>query len=337
MSAQYLDTWSQTRAIEQEAPKPLKVRALVLPAAGLVAGLDARALSLWSDVSHWQGALDVGKMVAGGLNGLMPKCSDGKQMLAGNVYDMGNYVDDQLHANIQGCYDHQIPCLPYHYFQPTLVQAGEPENDWQYKALKYAMRNLKPGVSFHGLVLDLEEHGETDVNLKAKVQTFYAWLRKDPQFNQTPILFYTSVGYLNRYPALRDWLALESDPKLVWYAQWAYSAATRTSWSELKARWIQSLNMRVSNFRDWKFVQWASSFYGMDGCGEGRIDLNFYHGSTSECYQWLNYQPGAVAPEHPQPEQPPVTDTAVRLAALESSDAAQDKRLADIEAWIKSF
>jgi hypothetical protein len=37
------------------------------------------------------------------------------------------------------------------------------------------------------------------------------------------------------------------------------------------------------------------------------------------------------------PTKPPATDTAVRLAALESSDTAQDQRLKQIEDWIKSF
>jgi hypothetical protein len=274
-------------------------------ATGEVSGLDASTLALGPDTSHWNGPITVASMLPH-ISYTKPKCADGAQMYAGDPYDLGNFVDRQFHSVLDQSYRAGVACIPYFYFQSKLYQAGEPESDWQYKRLKYAFRNLVPLKSFHGLAIDLEEFGETDTNLKRKVETFYAWLLDDPQFNQVKIEFYTSLGFLNAHPALRDWLSFNGASKDLWLAQWSISGnKIRTSWEELRTKHIPGVNMRVvtPGFAGWQYVQWSNAFYGMAGCGSGEIDLNFYHGTREQCWKSLGFTPAEI----PTPPPPPAT------------------------------
>jgi GH25 family lysozyme M1 (1,4-beta-N-acetylmuramidase) len=267
-----------------------------------ISGLDPSTLALWADCSHWNKKINVRQMVAGGLHGLMAKCSDGAQLRAGAINDPSTRVDDTFSDNVQQAYDAGIPLIAYHYFQPGMILAAKPEDDRQFQALKYALKNKIAGKSYHAIAIDVEEKGGAPHHTvyRDRLQTFYAWCLKE---FDVPILFYTGVGFLAEFPAVRDWLAEKDNPKHLWLAQWVYTTKTRATWAQVKAK-IASLNYKVitPGFATWVFTQITAAFWGMDGCGEGEIDLNLYHGTPAECYAWLKYS-GTAQPE-PEPETP---------------------------------
>lgn len=341
--AKYLDTWSRKEVTTTDkvknllgfAQKPGPASPSALAQAGSVSGLDPATLALGADVSHWNGKLDVAKMKAGGIKVLFPKAGDGKQMIAGGQWDLGNYVDDTLHDNIQQCYDNKIKCVPYFYFQPTLVQAGTPDADWQYKVLKKALNNMRGGVSFHGIAIDIEEGGESAPNLSKKIQQFYNWIRLDPQFNTVPTLFYTSNGYLMSYQDLMTWLSYQGANRDLWLAQWVYSNSVKTTWEELATRYIPSVNMKVitPGFATWQVVQWSAAFYGMAGCGSGRIDLNFIKDMKL-------FGGDVVIPDpepEPDPEPDPGTGETPDTSALEARVATLETQVSDISANVDAL
>lgn len=341
--AKYLDTWSRKEVTTTDkvknllgfAQKPGPASPSALAQAGSVSGRDPTGLALGTDVSHWNGTLDIPTMAAGGISIVFPKLGDGKQMIAGGAYDLGNYVDDTLHANIQGCYDAKVACVPYFYFQPTLVQASEPANDWQYKVLKKALNNLRAGVSFHAIAIDIEEGGESAPNLARKIQNFYNWIRLDPQFNTVPTLFYSSNGYLMSYPDLMTWLSYQGANRDLWLAQWVYSNSIKTTWDEIKSRYIPAINMKVvtPGFASWRFVQWSAAFYGMAGAGSGRIDLNFYNASVDSMRSWLGMPPAT----EPQPDPDPGTGETPDTSALEARVATLETQVSDISANVDAL
>jgi lysozyme len=294
---------------------------------------DSYALGV--DVSHYNGSIDAARMRQGGVSFLIAKCGDGKQITPGSAYDVANYVDPRFSDNVQQAYDAGIPCGAYFYFQPGVPQGKTAADDFQYQVLKYAMRNKVAGKSFHFLVIDIEEKTNTNTNTRDMIQTFADWIWKDAQFNSVPLLFYTSVGYLNAYPALRDWLAYPADPKEMWYAQWVYPATPKiqTTWAELKSRYYPADTAKVQNYAGWRFWQWASCFYKMEGTGNGEIDLNFYNGTVEQLYTWLKFAPQGQPQPQPEPEPEPQPEP----VDLSEVHAKLDRILARLEGlkWLE--
>lgn len=266
--------------------------------------------ALGVDISHYNADADLRVMAQHGVSFAMAKCSDGYLMKAGgNLYEPTDHVDPKFSEFVQQAYEAGIPIGAYHYFRPDMAQAGKAEEDLQFRSFKRALQNKVPGKSFHFLVIDLEEKTNTNTNTRDVLETFYSWMLKDSQMNQVPILFYTSMGWLGSYPAVSDWLAPKENPKEMWMAQWIRSATPRepTSWAELQSKHYPSDAARVltPGFANWRFWQWASCFYKMEGAGAGEIDLNFYNGTVEQLYAWLKFAPQGQPQPEPQPEPKP--------------------------------
>lgn len=267
--------------------------------------------ALGVDVSHYNRDADLRVMAAkGNIDFAVAKCSDGFLMRqGGNWYDPVDHVDPKFSEFVQQAYEAGILIGAYHYFRPDMSQAGKPDEDLQFRSLKAALKNKVPGKSFHFLAIDLEEKTNTNTNTKAVLETFYAWMLRDEQMSQVPIIFYSSVGWLNEFPAVRDWLSPQGNPKEMWMAQWVKPASPKinTTWQELRQKYYPADTAKVMTpgFANWRFWQWSSCYMGMEGAGSGEIDLNFYNGTTEQLYSWLKFTPQSQPQPQPEPQPEP--------------------------------
>lgn len=265
--------------------------------------------SLGVDISHHNGVVNIKTMSANGVAFVIAKCGDGRQIVEGNPYDVANYVDPRFSDNVQQAYDAGIPCGAYFYYRPDVPQGKTAVDDFQYRVLKYALKNKVAGKSFHFLAIDIEEKTNTNTNTRDMLQTFAGWIWQDAQFANIPLLFYTSISYLNEYPAVRDWLSPQANPKEMWMAQWVDPAypKIRTTWQELRQKYLplDTAKPLTPGFANWRFWQWSSCYMGMEGAGSGEIDLNFYNGTTEQLYSWLKFTPRVQPQPQPQPQPEP--------------------------------
>lgn len=301
----YLDTWSLERRAGRLSLVDRLRLALMQPEQTLISGLDASKLALMVDISHWQGDVDIARMVReGGIAACLPKMSDGLQVREGGPYELTNYIDDKFYQNLQRCYDAGIPCLPYHYVQVAIPDYTVQDLiNWQWKVMDAALSKLKAKVSYHAIVLDVEERNGSDTNTRDVVLGLMAKLREHPEYGKVPVIVYTSMSVLNLYPALRDQLSYQGANQNLWLAQWVYNTITTTTWERLKSEYIPKIEMKVltPGFANWWAVQWSSSFI-LPGCA-GRCDLSFYRSTKEGLWDWLGY--GAAQPEEPEdPEEP---------------------------------
>ena len=204
-----------------------------------------------------------------------------------------------------------IPVILYHYMRFFGQRAD------QVYQLQYLLENLTkskiPGKSYHAVVLDIEEKGDSSTNIQEKTEEVYAALLA--RFPGIPVIFYTSNNYLETVsPALRDWLGQKDNSKHLWMAQWPWSRRT-IGWDALP-QYIPGDTVKVltPGYAAWKFWQWAGDVSGFEGCSNS-IDLNFYNGTTAQLYSWLNFQQDTTPPE-PPPVDPPVDPPPVDLSAV---------------------
>lgn len=283
------------------------------------------------DVSHYNVSADLGVMAQHGISFAMAKCSDGHLMKSGGAWnEPADHVDDKFSTFVQQAYDSGIPIGAYHFFRGDVSQAGTPEEDLQFRSLKAALKNKIPGKSYHFLALDLEVEDNTNTNMKALVETFYDWMLKDADMSKVPILFYTSIGWLNKFPAVRDWLSPYGTSKEMWMAQWIHNATPRTTttWDELRSKYLPSDTAKplTPGFANWRFWQWDVCYTNMEGTGGHEIDLNFFNGTKESLYAWLKFTPGQPQPqpepepesepepEDPEEEEPETNETLAKLA-----------------------
>jgi GH25 family lysozyme M1 (1,4-beta-N-acetylmuramidase) len=297
---EYLDTWSISRNHEADAPD-MDALSFALTLSGSVSGLDPTTLALMIDISHWQGSVDIARMATeGDLAMVFPKASDGKQVRPGGAYEVTNYIDDRLYENVQKCHDAGVPCGPYHYVQ-TMIEGYTVQGviDQNWKTMSAAFKPLVPGVSYHAIVLDVEEKNTTSVNGRDVVQGLIKLIQADPKMSQVPLLIYSSVSVLEFYPALRDYLSNKDAKFNLWLAQWALNKTTTCTWEYLKTTVLPTLNMKVltPGYAAWKAVQFSSS-YILPG-GSGRTDLNLGNVSKSAWWTWLNYNQIVIPPPPP--------------------------------------
>jgi GH25 family lysozyme M1 (1,4-beta-N-acetylmuramidase) len=264
----------------------------------------------------------------------MPKASDGKQVQAGDRFNPKNYVDDWLYRNVQKCFDAKIPCAPYHYVQPYLSADYTVQGtvDWNMQTLHAAFDPLTPKVSYHAIVLDVEEKTASPLNGSDVVLKMMEAIALDPKLSQVPLIIYSSMSVLNYYTKLREQISYPNANRNLWMAQWVYNTTTNTSWESFWTIYAPKIDMKVltPGYANWKFVQVSASFI-LPG-GSGRTDISFYNGTRDGLFSWLKFDAGTTPPEPPPPP-PPSGDIAVRLAALESNDAAQDARLQALEGF----
>lgn len=305
---QYLDTWSRERSAGRLSRLSLLDRiklAQMVKVQTLISGLDATQLALMVDISHWQGDVDVARMVRDGrVAMLIPKCSDGKQVQAGDPYDKGSYVDDWFYRNVQKAYDAKIPCMPYHYVQLAIPDyTTEGLADWNYQVLKYALGKIAAKKSYHAICLDVEETNASDLSGSDVVLKLMDKIRSDPDLAQVPLVIYSSMSILNRYTRLREQLSYPGANQNLWMAQWVYNTPTTTTWDDFWKVYVPKVDMRVltPGFANWWGVQWSSSFI-LPG-GSGRTDVSFYRAPKASLYSWLGYA-GAAEPEEPEEEEP---------------------------------
>lgn len=294
----YLDTWSKKRTIGELSL--MQRLHLLLPdpsfARSLISGKFAGDLARYLDTSHWNGPLNMA-LIKPWVHAHMAKCSDGFQMMEGSPNDLNTYVDDQFSDVVQQCYDNALGVIAYPYWQPDVVPTASKDNDRQYQALLYSLRNKKPGVSFHEIRVDLEQKSiEYHTTVRDRLQRFWSWLVED--FGSViPLSIYTSVGYLNSVPAVRDWIILQKIP--VHYAQWIFNTKTQQTWAQAITR-VNAWNMNVLNFDGWRACQVSSSLYGMAGAGPGEVDWNIHNGTPQHLMELLKVT-GTVPPPPPPP------------------------------------
>jgi len=275
-------------------------------------GIDPTKLALGVEVNKNNGSVDIGKMVAGGVDFVLARASDGYQLdTTGGQYDMGTYVDDQFSANVDKAYRAGVPLFAVHNFRPDtdIYQAGSPESDWQYKGFKHAMRNKVAGKSFHGIVLRLYDTGrdgyrESNVFVKGKLETFYAWILKDPQFSYqgtpVPILFMMPISLIEASTELVTWLASQGRSKDLVMVQPVPMSNTPATWDTLKNTHIPALNFPIPTpgHATWKMVQWAKRYTGMEGT-QYPPALHFFNGTPTALVDWLRFTPAVITPEPP--------------------------------------
>jgi len=293
---------------------------------GSISGLDPTKLALMVDISHWQGDVDIARMVREGhISAVSPKMSDGKQVREGGAYELTNYIDDKFYGNVQKCYDAGVPCLPYHYVQPMFPDyTAQGVLDWNWKVMQAAVKPLVAGKSYHALVLDVEEKNTTSPNAATVVMGLLTRMAEDAQMKQVPHLVYTSMSILDYYPTLRDQLSYKGADRNLWMAQWVYNTVTKTTWEGFWSEYVPKISMTVKTpgFANWRAVQWSSSFI-LPGCA-GRCDVSSWSMTPAQLFDWLNFKPATV-PVEPEPEEPdePTGD----LAALTARVAALEERV----------
>lgn len=335
MAEQYLDVWSERRNTGKLSILDRIKLATQKPEQTLISGLDATKLALMVDISHWQGDVDIAQMVMDGkVACLLPKCSDGKQVVAGDPYAKINYVDDWFYRNVQKAYDAKIPCIPYHYVQLAITDyTAEGLAAWNYEVLKFALSKIAAKKSYHAICLDVEETNASDISGSDVVLKLMDKIRNDPVLSTVPLIIYSSMSVLNRYTRLREQLSYPGANQNLWMAQWVYNTVTTTTWENFWSVYVPKVEMKVltPGFASWWAVQWSSSFI-LPGC-TGRTDVSFYRAPTASLYSWLNYtvtQPEPPEPEEPEPPEPPEPgdpDTAAALARIEASLARIEAKL----------
>jgi GH25 family lysozyme M1 (1,4-beta-N-acetylmuramidase) len=313
---QYLDTWSRSRNHEVDAPDTDAVSFALTPA-GSVSGLDPTTLALMIDISHWQGDVDIQRMVTeGGIAMCFPKACDGKQVRVGDSTQVKYYIDDTLYVNVQKCYDANIPCAPYIYVQPAIDNYTlKGVIDWHWEVIQGAYGPLTPLVSYHAIMLDFEEATANNTNGRDVIMGLIKLIRAHPKFGQVPVILYSSNYILTIYPALKDEIANHDDDFNLLLAQWVLNTVTTCTWDELKDK-FKTINMKVITPKsNWFGVQFSSAFI-LPG-GKGRTDLIFYHGTKEKLYAWLKFTPKTTPPVEPEPE-PDTTELRQAIDALKT-------------------
>jgi GH25 family lysozyme M1 (1,4-beta-N-acetylmuramidase) len=303
---QYLDTWSRSRTHEGEIIPDVDAVSFALTPTGSVSGLDPATLALMIDISHWQGDVDLKRMVTeGGIAMCFPKAADGKQVRAGGAFEITNYIDDWFYRNVDKCKAAGIPCGPYFYVQPHLEDYTLPGCiDWNWKVLKAALDPLTPLVSYHAIMLDFEEKTANDTNGRDVMLALIAKIQADPKMSKVPIIIYTSNYILSLYPSLRDALSYKGSAFNLMLAQWVLNTVTTCTWDHLKTNVLPTLNFKVvtPGYAAWKAVQFSSSFI-LPG-GSGRTDLILGNTSKANWWTWLKFT-STTPEEKPEPDDDP--------------------------------
>lgn len=316
----YFDTWTRDRHIgELSWLQKLQLKLMKAPGLTLIGGLDATRLALMVDISHWQGEVDIQRMVTEGhISAVSPKMSDGKQVRDGGAFELSNYIDDRFYSNVQKCYDAKVPCLPYHYVQVALPDyTKEGLLAWNWKVMQAAVKPLVAGKSYHALVLDVEERNSTGPNAAHIVLGLLDLMSKDPEMSKVPAIVYTSMSILNLYTNLREQLSYQGAGKNLWLAQWVWNTTTTCTWDQFWSTYVPKIEMKVitPGFASWWGVQWSSSFV-LPG-GTGRTDVSSISKTPAALNTWLKFT--ATDPD-PDPDPEPDTDLAaltLRVKALE--------------------
>lgn len=300
---------------------------LGVTASGSVSGLDPVTLARIVDISHWEGDADIARMVTeGDIAMAIFKASDGNQLQKGDPTYPPNYVDDWFFRNVDKAYNANIACGVYHYVIPYFANyTVQGVADWNMECLHAALDKLVPKVSYHLIVLDVEEKIGTEPNRSDVVLKMMDAIAKDPKMSKVPLAVYTSVSILDAYyPKLRDQLSYVGANKNLWLAQWPVNTAQTITWEYLINTVMPKLSMKVltPGYADWKILQWASC-YTLPGC-TAAIDLNFYKGSKAALYTWLGYTPktpvDTTAPTIPTGLTATVTDNSITISWSPSTD-----------------
>ena len=133
---------------------------------------DLMMRTLGVDVSHWEGSINW-KLAAPTIGFAYYKCTDGVR-----------YVDQQFHANRQGCSAAGLAHAPYHFYQPALDPLTQAE---------FFIRTA--GKAYQRYIVDLE----TPERQEDLPQRLLAFLQKVEQLTGIKPAIYTSPGYWNDF------------------------------------------------------------------------------------------------------------------------------------------
>jgi hypothetical protein len=316
--------------------------AMIAEAAAVVSQYVNYALGV--DISSYCGPLtdgDFAAMYAGGVRWVLARASSGWQQVAGDPFDPANYVDQQFSNYCQSAYNNDLMFFGYHFPKFDVPQAGSASSDIGYLAFKYALKNKKAGVSFHGLEFDCEDQSNTNTNTKIYLNTLYGWFLHDPDVNTVPLAFYSSPGWFGLYPAVLDWVGpqVTANQKLVHLAQWIHPATPTTTitWQDLLNYYPgDAYKPQPPGWDDYLMVQWAENYIGMAGTHGHQIGLNLFHGDYPTMCQRFAYKPHStqVPPVVVPPDVPPAEIT---LETLNNRLVTAEANIVQLQAEAKSF
>lgn len=275
---------------------------------GLISGRDQTKLALGIDTSHWTGTLT--RELIRQFDFVCPKLCDGNQVRKGNWADLSTFKDDQADTTIQLAYEEGKGVIPFHYFQSIYDQWNKDQvYKFQFDIILAAIGSKIPGKSYHGFAIDIEEKGDTDTNMADKVRGLWTLMKGHPKFEGIPIWFYSSMYFLNMWPALSDWLSYKNDyTKPLWMAQWVFTNAFAGDVPTFRQKVLPNINMSVrlpGNAPKFTAVQWTATpiFYGFN------CDVNSYNGTPEQFRADLKV-PGSTPPTPTPTPEPTPTPTA---------------------------
>jgi lysozyme len=220
------------------------------------------------DISKWQGAINVERLKAAGVDGVMLRASYGGAN--------GSRADERVDEYVPLLKAAGLPFGLYHFYHPARSV------DEQYIAFSEVVKRHGYGLR---LALDLEETAGLNNLTPEHARQFAARMAADFPIRDEgkAHLIYTSLGYWRDKLGRPAWGA---DYEL-WIAAW--TAAARPT---VPAPWTR-----------WALWQWSSTGDGpAHGVSSSRIDLNHFNGDAADFAAWAAGT--AQPPPVPEPELP---------------------------------
>ena len=258
------------------------------------------------DLSQYNENINVAEMIEHGkICGIVARAGDGYIIRPEETGKYARHIDRKYMDFLTAAETNDIPFGAYWFYRldPDIVQSPTKDSDEQFQSLSLAVN----GRRVHFICLDIEEPaGETNTNIKKKVETFANWCWET--WPDKMVIFYTSMGFLNSYSiALREWLGSGTAPKHLWMAQWIwYGDKETTTWDDIYTNHLPSETQPIYTpglAPRWELWQWAVKFVGMEGAGSNEIDLDWYNGTKEQFYEFVDFKPGTTPPppEHECP------------------------------------
>ncbi len=268
-----------------KASDPLLRQLWLLQYAEIKAAIQATNFAEGPDISEWQGVIDWDMMAAQGVAFVKLR------------YGYGNKTRDaQLDANYRGAKDHKIPVQSYWYIKPAgnaITQASA-----YYATLKDYPVDLFPAHD------EEEDGGLNQVMLDGWLQKYHKNFVEFTNLNPQDQEIYTSAGFFNthlpggKYPGMTGWAKYFR----LWVANWTTAAEPL-----LPNEWS-----KPNTPQTWLFWQYTSKADGKKyGCQSVSLDMNRYHGTRAQMYNF--FQLGTLPEPPPPPIPEPTHDEQVKI------------------------
>ena len=278
------------------------------------------------DISSYNGlTFPFADLKAAGASLFICKASDGRQMINGSQYDYATYVDPTFSHNVQAAYDVNRPLVAYHFMTFNNPQSPTRDTDIQFQSLLKALEHKTKGISYHGIMLDLEEQKaiNTNSNISKMVQQFISWLNTDEKTSGLPIIIYTTTYWLNQYsPDLINGIASKGSSILFIIAKWLRDPATQPmtpviNWDDIKAAYFPEPTQEYTILTP-GFSNWFGWQFDCNCMIQGhQLDLNIFHMQEPELWTALNFIPRDADPVPAPTQNISITALSARLEKVE--------------------